>query len=551
MKLLMPAAALLLVAAPVLPAQAPAAPPRPAPSPAAPLDALMAAAEASLRDGELQLAESRYRAALTEGFLEVGAALQAKGRSDEALAAFQHAAASSEETTRPAHSIALLQLGRRDAEAAIGTLTRELARHPNDRDGRLMLAQALVAAGRPAEAVQELEEGHGADPDDAEMLFALAGGYLRVQKPEAAEKLFARLLTLRPIPQTKVLIGRTYRDFGDFDRARPPLEQALAADPRVRHAHYYLGMIDVTDRGTAGLDSAIAHFRKELALSPDEPLINLRLGMALVEARQPAEALPLLRSAAGRPHPDPDALLYLGRCQMALGNAPEAAETLQKAVSAMALPPVDASRLGGAHYQLATALRRLGRGTEAAPHFAAAESTSAERASSSRDDLARYMSDAPTEQVAETAIASLLGNAADRDGNDAALGATEAHARDAVARALFNLGVVHAQAGRFDRAASLLSLGAEVAPAFPQMQRALGVSLFNAGRFKDAARCARECRRRGAGRRGIAADAGARVLQLRRLHAGRQPAARRSGARCRPVAAVHLRRGAGAQQPRR
>src|SRR5439155_24864393 len=118
------------------------------------------------------------------------------------------------------------------------------------------------------QAVQELEEAHGAAPDDPEMTFTLGSAYLRLKKVDAAERLFADVAKARPLPQTYVLIGRTYRDAGAYERARVALETALKMDPRVRRAHYYLGTLAVMEEGVVRLDAAIAEFRQELALAP-------------------------------------------------------------------------------------------------------------------------------------------------------------------------------------------------------------------------------------------------------------------------------------------
>ena len=94
-----------------------------------------------------------------------------------------------------------------------------LSKNPRDLQIRKLLAQALVANGQTSEAVQELEEAYAGAPDDVELAFTLALGYLRLKKVDLAERLFAKILQARPIPQTHVLIGRTYRDFGEYERA--------------------------------------------------------------------------------------------------------------------------------------------------------------------------------------------------------------------------------------------------------------------------------------------------------------------------------------------
>lgn len=56
----------------------------------------------------------------------------------------------------------------------------------------------------------------------------------------------------------------------------------------------------------------------------------------------------------------------------------------------------------------------------------------------------------------------------------------------AVARAYFNLGVVAGRQGKFDHAAAMLTVSADLAPDFPGVQEALGVMSFNAQRYQAA-----------------------------------------------------------------
>src|SRR5207245_9505908 len=130
-------------------------------------------------------------------------------------------------------------------------------------------------------------------------------GYLRSKKVEIAERVFNEVAGARPLPQTYVLIGRAYRDAGEYDRARATLGTALKLNPRVRHAHLYLGTLEVMANGITRIDAAIGQFQKELALFPGDPATSLRLGMALVEARRYGEALPAPERSARADAPPP------------------------------------------------------------------------------------------------------------------------------------------------------------------------------------------------------------------------------------------------------
>ena len=472
----------------MLPLLAVTAPPQAAPVPAAadivaPLDEAMAAAEVSLRAGELQIAESRYRTAIFDAWMIAGGLHVAAGRLPEARDAFQHATQAIARPDAALRSLALVHMQLGQPAEAVAILTKASARAPKDLQSRRLLAEALAAAGQQAEAVQTLEEAHASAPADAEMMFLLAAAYLRTSRLDAAAALFEKVAAARPIPATWVLIGRTYRDFRIFDRARAALNKALAQDPTTRRAHYYLGTLAVMSEGDVPLEEAIRHFRAELKLSPKDPVVNLRLGMALADARQEQAALRPLEMAA-RLAPSAVALHHLGRSQLAVGQTDAAVGSLRRALALAAAEGDAPSRLSRIHYQLALALRATG-SAEAAAHFDAAKSGSEQQADAERERLARYMNE-PAEGASATAATLALDSPfagiapAQRE-------AAAARVNTALARAYVNLGVMRAQAQQFARAGEFFARAAAVDPAFPQLQFFLGSALFNAKQYGNAA----------------------------------------------------------------
>ena len=455
------------------------------------LKQMVAAAEEGLRTGELQIAESRYRTALLQGWLVLGELHVSEGRLPEARHAFERASASVVDDAPAAQALALVQIQMGDAEPAIAILSRLAKTSPRSVPIRVTLAQVLVAAGKPEEAVQELETAHTIAPDDPQLAFALASGYLRVKNLQAADRLFTKVAAARPSAQMYVLIGRMYRDFHQYDRARDALRRALKMDPKTPRAHYYLGTTAAMEEGVVRLDEAIAEFREELKIVPGDPTATLRLGMALVEGRRHADALPLLEKAVAGPSPSPDAWLYLGRAQLALGRPADAIGSLRRALdTGDATAPknstgVAQSRSRLIHYQLATALRQTGAIQEAEREFAEAERLSAARTETDRHELAGYLTDAPDPKAGAPALALEV------SGFEKLTPAQRAEiasgVRGALARAYLNLGIVHAQAQRFARAAELFDLAAEVDPEFPQVQYSRGVAYFNAQRYDRAA----------------------------------------------------------------
>ena len=127
-------------------------------------------------------AESHYRSALQEGWQLRGDLATVEGRLTEARDAFRAASVSAVENRRALQSLVLAHLQLREAAQAVEILTRLLSKNPRDLPIRKLLAQALVANGQTSEAVQELEEAYAGAPEDDELAFTLALGYLRLKK---------------------------------------------------------------------------------------------------------------------------------------------------------------------------------------------------------------------------------------------------------------------------------------------------------------------------------------------------------------------------------
>ncbi|HEY8233908.1 MAG TPA: tetratricopeptide repeat protein [Vicinamibacteria bacterium] len=442
----------------------------------------LAAAEASLQAGESQLAESHYRSAVGEGLLVLGSLEAAEGRLDKARDAFQGALAAMADGRQPTQhlAMALLELG--EAKEAVTLMTHLATRNARDMGIRRLLAQALILAGRPGEALQELEAARTVAPDDLETLYVLASGNLRMKKLAAAEELFAELARQRPIAATHVLIGRTWRDYNEHARARAELKKALALDPRARRAHYYLGMVAAIE-DLASLDPAIAEFQEELKLAPDDLPTNLSLGLAFVMARRYEEAIPPLSKAVRWQPPQASAFHFLGRALVALERPAEAKAALERALELAKKTGREDSQLRNIEYQLGLALRQLGQAEPAAAHFAEAERLTEKVAAGDRESLDLYLRDAAGPLPVGVPILDTSAFASLTAEERAALGG---RVRTAVARASFNLGVMQAQAGRFGQAAFEFEKAALVEPDFPQLAYSLGVSWFNAQQPRKA-----------------------------------------------------------------
>ena len=447
--------------------------------PAAALEFAIASAEESLQRRDLPSADRHYREALFEGWLLTGELDRAERRSGEGREAVRNAALFAVETPPALRSLATAQLQLGETAPAVQILTELAGKGTKDVETLRLLAKALTADGQVEQALKMLDAASSAAPDDPEQAFVLATEYLWLKKVDAAALLFARVVRARPIPQTRVLVGRAYRDAGEYERARSELKAALDQDPSVHRAHYYLGMVTLADAGTGPdrSERAAAEFREELKNTPHDALTNDQLGTALLEAGRPAEALSALEAAVGE-----EALAafvyHLGRCQLALERPGEAASSSRRALELAQEQGASAAELAQIHYQLGLALRKLGSAQEAAAHLAEASRITQGTNASGGEAAARGSFAAALDSQNETSPLSAL-----PPGQRAAL---RARVRGSLARAYFNLGVLQAQSQRFAPAAEFFKRAAEVEPDFPQVQSSLGVAYFNARQFDKA-----------------------------------------------------------------
>jgi tetratricopeptide (TPR) repeat protein len=455
-------------------------------NPAAAFERALAAAEARLQRQDLPGAEAQYRTALREGWLLLGTIERVEGRLPQARDAFRAAGldGGDEPRVQRALAVAHLQMGEpAEAEAILAPLVKGNAR---DADTRRLMAQALLARGQAAAAARELEAARAAAPADLETLFALACARLAEGRADAADTLFRQLARARPLPQTRLLIGRAYRDAGHYERARAELRAALKLSPRIRYAHYYLGMVAARQGERAALAEAIDEFRAELALAPDDPLANLELGVALAESQRCEEALPALEVAARGAPPHARTLYYLGRCQLAQGRGADAAASLGRALELARAHGANAPALRAIHTQLGQALRAAGRTEEAAPHFAESARLSAEGTEAERENLARYMADAADPAGVRMPAVMLVEPSPLASVPSAPRQELAGRVRAGLAGAYLNLGVMAAQREEFPRAATLLEKAAALQPGLERVQYSLGVAYFNARDFAKA-----------------------------------------------------------------
>jgi|SRR5579871_300239 len=146
---------------------------------------------------------------------------------------------------------------------------------------------------------------------------------------------------------------------GRYDAAAQSFAKAIEADPSDYSAHFNLALAySFLQKDNEG----IAEYRKALELKPGLYQAQLNAGILLLRQKRPAEALPLLESAAGQKPSEYRPQFYLAEAQLGTGAAVKAEASYRAALAIDAKAP-------GAQLGLARALSQQGKLADAAPYF--------------------------------------------------------------------------------------------------------------------------------------------------------------------------------------
>src|SRR6266478_1170028 len=209
---------------------------------------------------------------------------------------------------------------------SVDAYKRGLQERPSSIEGLSGLAQTYAKMGRSAEAQQILEQVIAANPkSEADLL--LAGELVLSSDPKQALVYLERADAIRATARNELLMARAYDRLGDQNRAKELLDRARSTAPRdpdvLRSvASYYrdTGQYDLAVATLKALSSESPTYLSELAYSyeragkksesaetflraankaPAQVDLQLSAAQALVNAKQPGRAEPLLKRVEG------------------------------------------------------------------------------------------------------------------------------------------------------------------------------------------------------------------------------------------------------------
>lgn len=248
---------------------------------------------------------------------------------------------------------------------AIDSLELVIAADPRERNGRLMLGEALLGAGRPAAAVDHFKAAAEMLPANPRVWYGLGRALEALGSKPAAQEAWERLMALPASRESHVHAAQVHDAEQRWREAAVEWRNALQLAPENRTVRMGLGASLFRSRD---YDAAMAALKPLLTIKSAEfaaEFANAQFlyGASLLNLQQPMEAIPYLRAAVAGDAALLPARAALGQGLLQTGKREEAIPLLESAVS------VD--RDGSIHFQLYRAYRLTHREADARQALAA------------------------------------------------------------------------------------------------------------------------------------------------------------------------------------
>ena len=207
---------------------------------------------------------------------------------------------------RPEMRIALMTLAQiesdlGDLDAAVEAMRRAFELVPEDSTALATLVSYLTRAGRADEAVEISAPHAGRARPDVDVLFMRSLALARLGRPGEALATIDKAGEIDPgNPMVAVYRGTVRLMGGQRQEARAAFEEAVALNADTVRAHTSLAVM-ATEEG--GIQEALEHWRRAVALDPGEHAKLLAVAGGLWQAGRRAEARPLLELFAASAPP--------------------------------------------------------------------------------------------------------------------------------------------------------------------------------------------------------------------------------------------------------
>lgn len=320
-----------------------------------------------------------------EAFLNLGLVRSEQGHNEEAIANFEKALSLKPHLRGANLFLGVAEFRLNHTDKAVATLKKEVTAHPKDAHAWMWLGIAELVNEQPELAADALDTAAKLAPNDIDILYHRGRAHLLVSK-NSYEKMF------KVDPHS----WRVHQVLGQMaaeaERHEDAIAQYLAA---VKLAPTQPGLHEELAgeyHAAARIPEAEAAYRQELEIDPHNVNARYKLGILLVEIREPRQGKTLIEAALREKPGLADSDYHLGRAEMLLGNDTVAADYLKRATTADS----DLGIIQQAWYQLGIVYRRLHRMEEAQQAMSTFQKLKDAEAADLQQTLSKYKTRAPS-----------------------------------------------------------------------------------------------------------------------------------------------------------
>jgi tetratricopeptide (TPR) repeat protein len=381
---------------------------------------------------------------------------------------------------------ALLQQGNADKAKIQAQKAVQLA--PQNSKAEYLLGRVFYEQADYKAASEHLESAVKAMGGDVtfDVGYDLATTYLQLKDVNRASLMFDEMMIgLGNTAQIHVYFGHAYLMTGVYDRAISEFKDALQKDPKIKEAHYFLGLAYLSKDEDNGWDENAAEDRAEIQNNPDDFRPHFDLGNIDLKRHVPDEAERELRRASEIQPNNPDPLIGLGELLIAQRRLADAESAMSRAIELTKDISHNGYQISRAYYVLGRVQVETGRREEGTKNLktAAELREKAQAPQESRDATAAVAQQrrASEQPIRVEATASTLPADQQRQ-----LDAYFEQLKPAIADAYNNLGVAAAAHKDFATALANFRKAGEWYPALETLDRNLGMAAFYSGDYQVA-----------------------------------------------------------------
>ena len=464
------------------------------------LPARMQAAGAAQQTGDATKIAAANRSLIAVGLRAMAELKLAQGSTKQAIELYQLSLALDDTPqTHIALTLAYMRANRTDeALAQIEPITKA---DPQNADawnvqGKLLMDKKSYAAAAEALARSLQLQGNPL------VAYALATAFLNLNQTDQANAIFKQITEAAgDSASAHIMVGRAYENAGKTGDAAREFSRAIAIDAKGSRAHYFLGLLYLSQNEWVATPAAREQFTEEVKTNPKDFFGNFFLGYIDNADKLYDDSDRYLKTAALAQPDWPEPYLYMGLNAFARHDNQKAEELLRKAI---ALTGDDTSRnnyqIRRAYYVLGRICYQTDRKDEAAKYTkifsemqerADADSRAASPASKTQGTMGSGMASMPS--VPTSAMidpAAQPGDSAPQLTAQQKAEVVQAEQRLSVilGNAYNDLGTAEARQKRYSDALANFQQAERWNPAIPHLMRNVGFAAFRAGQHAEAAR---------------------------------------------------------------